>query len=137
MKFNWSEYLDLAKKLAGMKNVNVSDQAKLRTSISRAYYASYCNVYNYLRDVEKDKSLPKGEKVHECHKYVRKKFLDSSEEVRRQIGQNLARLLTDRIKADYRDEIIITNKISSLSNLAQIDIFFAEQTISNLDTLKN
>lgn len=136
MKFNWSEYLNLAKELTGKKNINVSNQAKLRTSISRAYYASYCNVYNYLRDVEKDESLPKGEQAYMAHKYVRDKFLDSSEEVRRQIGHNLGRLLTDRIKADYHDKIFTTT-IRSLPNLAQLDIFVAEDTISKLDTLKS
>ena len=136
MKFNWSEYLDLAKELAGMKNINVSDEAKLRSSISRAYYASYCKLYSYLRDVEKDDSLPKGEEAHGGHKYVRNKFLDSEEEVHRQIGQNLSRLLTDRIKADYYDNFFTTSPIRSLPNLAQLDLLFAEDIISKLPTLK-
>lgn len=137
MKFNWSEYLDLAKELAGMKNINVSDEAKFRSSISRAYYASYCKLYCYLRDVERDDSLPKGEEAHKGHKYVRDKFVDSEEEVYRKIGQNLSRLLTDRIKADYRDNIFTTSSISSLSSLAQLDLLYAADIISKLATLKS
>jgi len=136
MKFNWSEYLDLAKELAGRKNINVSDEAKFRSSISRAYYASYCKLYSYLRDVEQDDSLPKGEEAHKGHIYVRNKFLDSNEEVRIQIGQNLNRLLTHRIKADYYDNIFLT-QIRSLSNLAQLNLWFAEDIISKLETLKS
>lgn len=137
MKFNWSEYLNLAKDLAGIKNINVSDEAKFRSSISRAYYASYCKLYSYLRDVEKDDSLPKGEEAYMGHKYVRNKFLDSKEEIHIQIGQNLGRLLTDRIKADYYDNIFTTSSIRSLSNLAQFDLLSAEEIISKLETLKS
>lgn len=136
MKFNWSEYLDLAKELAGIKNINVSDEAKFRSSISRAYYASYCKLYSYLRDVERDNSLPKGEDAHMGHKYVRDKFLENEEEVHIQIGQNLSRLLTDRIKADYYDNIFIASSISSLSSLAQLDLLYAADIISKLATLR-
>ena len=58
MKFNWAEYLELAKELADITSTISSDsetdskprisEAKLRSSISRAYYAAFCIARNRL-----------------------------------------------------------------------------------------
>jgi len=40
MSFNWSEYLDIARELAGQATVLSSTEAKKRCAISRAYYGS-------------------------------------------------------------------------------------------------
>lgn len=40
MTFDWLDYLTLAQNLAG-QTVIVSEQAKLRSAISRAYYAAF------------------------------------------------------------------------------------------------
>lgn len=60
MKFDWLEYYDLAKELADINSNNSGDsaknpksqisEAKLRSSIGRAYYAAFCIARNYLRD---------------------------------------------------------------------------------------
>lgn len=47
MSFPWSHYLDLAKALAGQETNGVASQeARLRSAISRAYYAVFCTARN-------------------------------------------------------------------------------------------
>ncbi len=48
MSFNWSEYLNLAQELAGRSTEPPNQEARLRSSISRAYYAAFCKARNYL-----------------------------------------------------------------------------------------
>lgn len=58
MKFDWSEYFNLAQELAAISSDNfASNEAKLRFAVSRAYYSVFCLSRNYLRDVEKDPRL--------------------------------------------------------------------------------
>lgn len=59
--FEWIQYLNLAKELARSDN----DEAKLRSSISRAYYAAFCNAKNYLEDVD-HQNAPKDQ----AHSFV-------------------------------------------------------------------
>lgn len=51
MPFDWKQYLDLARELA---QPTASDpgqrEARLRSAISRAYYASFCHARNYSRN---------------------------------------------------------------------------------------
>ena len=99
MSFDWSEYLDLAQELAGQATSPSSQEAKLRSAISRAYYAAFCTARNHLRDREKH-SIPRG---GQAHPYVRDQFKQSPDKVRKKVGENLNRLRIQRNKADYDD----------------------------------
>ena len=46
MPFDWREYLDLAKYLNGGGG-SFTQEAALRTVVSRAYYAAFCHARNY------------------------------------------------------------------------------------------
>lgn len=46
MAFNWREYLDLAKCMAG-KGISYTEDAALRCATSKAYFAAYCYARNY------------------------------------------------------------------------------------------
>lgn len=50
MVFNWSEYLDLARFLKEQRAEDFSKEALYRCSISRAYYAAFCNALCFSRD---------------------------------------------------------------------------------------
>lgn len=97
MKFDRSGYLDLAKELAV---TNTSDsakivEAKLRSSISRAYYAGFCLARNYLRDDlgHRELSNPKQSDTN-VHWYVIQEFqtLGSRNQKMREIGLDLDKL---------------------------------------------
>jgi len=63
MTFDWSEYLKLAQELAGQTVSPANEEAKLRSSVSRAYYAAFCKARNYLRDIE-GCSIPSTPEAH-------------------------------------------------------------------------
>ncbi len=51
MPFDWKQYLDLARELSQPTTSNAGVQeARLRSAVSRAYYAAFCHARNYSRD---------------------------------------------------------------------------------------
>lgn len=122
MSFNWLNYLDLARTLAGSGAMDANGEAELRTAISRAYYAAFCRSRNHLRDNDHI-HLSTGSDIH---KEVQSKFTMSRDKRRKQIGQNLYRLRRLRNKADYDDQF---SNVLSATNLA---LNFAEDILSAL-----
>lgn len=134
MKFDWSEYFDLAQELAAISENSASSEAKLRSAVSRAYYSVFCLSRNYLRDIEKDPRLSRRNSfdINE-HQYVAEEFIFHKSKNPKiiKIGENLSRLRELRNKADYADTIfslqkdvkyalkITENIISALSDLKQ------------------
>ncbi|YAF94053.1 MAG: HEPN domain-containing protein [Nodularia sp. CChRGM 3473] len=123
MKFNWAEYLDIAKELADITSTISTDsetdskpiisEAKLRSSISRAYYAAFCTARNYLRDILHDPRLSKARTgdTNE-HQYVADEFRCNKSKNKKmiEIGNDLGRLRQSRNKADYDDTIYTLEK---------------------------
>jgi len=125
MMFDWSDYLDLAKELAGQTASQATEEAKLRSSVSRAYYAAFCKARNYLRDIE-GRSIPS---TGDAHVFVRDEFRYSADRLHRKIGNNLNRLRIDRNKVDYDDSV------TGLSSMVIMDLTIALKVISTLNTL--
>ncbi len=101
MPFAWSEYLDLAKELAGVATRPRKTEADPRCAISRAYYAAFCSARNLLRTKDRV-AIPPGVQVHD---FVIRSFQSHADLVRRGIGANLDRLRTARNRADYDDHV--------------------------------
>ena len=130
MTFDWSEYLELAQELAGDAASSPNKDAKLRSAISRAYYAAFCKARNHLRDIDRDqKLLANPPKVKNVHKYVRNQFEHSSDRSRKKIGTDLNRLRLRRNDADYKDVV------SGLSQLSTVSLKTTHDIISALNTL--
>ncbi len=117
MSFNWSEYLGLAQQLAGKAKISATQESRLRSAISRSYYAAFIQARNYLRD-EEGIVIPNKN----THQYVINQFNNSSELNRKKIAQQLKRLRDYRNQADYDDTFqdlpVITKR--SLKLAAQI-----------------
>lgn len=127
MTFDWSEYLKLAQELAGDDTDPANEEAKLRSSISRAYYAAFCKARNHLRDVD-GQNVPTSGKAHT---YVCKKFEYSYDRTRAKIGTNLRRLKDYRKQADYYDYVTTTE----LSKNVGMSLKYTQFVISTLNTL--
>jgi uncharacterized protein (UPF0332 family) len=98
--FNWREYLILAIELE-----NGTDEAKLRSSISRAYYAAYCSAKNYMEGPCK-RTLPPRIPTHQyVIDYYNGNKGHETNHRRSQIAQNLMRMRDKRRMADYDNEI--------------------------------
>jgi len=122
MSFNWLQYLGLAQQLAGKAQISATQESRLRSAISRAYYAAFILARNYLRD-EESISIPE----RQSHKFVIEQFKNSSEEVRQTIGKNLARLRFSRNKADYNDNFErLPEETKAMLKLANKTIVFLQ-----------
>jgi len=129
MNFDWCEYLNIARELAGQATASSSAEAKKRSAISRAYYAAFCSARNYLRDKDLDQDIRAGGDVHG---YVRKQFKISKNKVRREIGEDLARLIAKRNLADYEDDMVALRDLDGETYLA---LNLSQEVISDLSRL--
>jgi len=125
VNFDWKEYLDLACNLFG-EDILAPEEACWRSSISRAYYATFHQTRIHLKDKEPSTTIPRGVKAHS---FIREYFKSSAEPERKKIGENLNRLRIDRNKADYDDYITKCDK------LAKASIATAKSTIKILQGL--
>lgn len=73
MRFNWSDYFKLAQELVRQSLRSRIKEAKLRSAISRAYYAAYIKARNHLRDKD-GVTIPR----RDVHQYVINFFSNSS-----------------------------------------------------------
>jgi uncharacterized protein (UPF0332 family) len=143
MNFDWSEYFELAQELANISSNNssglTSDQtkpkiseAKLRSSISRAYYAAFCLSRNYLRDFRHDPRLLKVRNgdINE-HQYVADEFKHNKAKNKSmiEVGNDLSRLRQYRNKSDYDDSIY------GLEKEVQFSLKLAKNIISKIKEL--
>lgn len=99
MSFDWSEYLTLAQELASTSTTSPIEEAKLRSAISRAYYAAFCKARNYLI-YENNEPIPRNVNVHW---YVVDKFETSAQTERQTIGFLLRHMRSIRNIIDYQD----------------------------------
>ncbi len=125
MSFDWTEYLHLAQEMAGQATQPSTEEAQLRSAISRAYYALFCKARNHLRDVEQHRIPPDSL----AHHYVQTQFRNSRSTVRREIGRNLNRLRTVRNEVDYDDAV------PALPTLTLAMLRLASRSMFLLDTL--
>ena len=125
-EFDWCFYLTLAQELGRSSD----DEAKLRSSISRAYYAAFCTACNYISCVDR-KKLPGDEPVHQyVINYFSGKIHGSKKNNKRnKIGSELKRMKADRVKADYDNSI--GNMISLNSTVLDV-LIRSERVISSL-----
>ena len=125
MRFDWSEYLDVARELASVASSSVNREAKLRSAISRAYYAAFINARNHLRDRE-GLLIPK---TSDAHRYVKDQFQHSCDLVRQSLGGKLLRLRDFRRQADYVDTF------PGLVGITQTALKLSEEVIAILSNL--
>ena len=103
MPFDWKQYLDLARELAGSTPSDAGQQeARLRSSISRAYYAAFCYARNHCRDVFGFQPTYGTDDHFQVRDFLRHKVGK-----RQGIADMLDRLRRWRNKADYDDSLTL------------------------------
>lgn len=125
MTFDWSEYLNLAKELAGIATTPANQEAKLRDAISRAYYAAFILARNHLRDRE-GLSIPA---TGDAHRYVSEQFDLIPDPMRKSIADKLKRLRM------YRNQAYYVDTFPGLFGIATRAITLSEEVISELRNL--
>jgi uncharacterized protein (UPF0332 family) len=96
MSFDWSDYLALARALRGDADVTPSEEARLRSALSRAYYA----VYGSARAVAISSGYTR-QRFDTSHQALIRYFQESPDRARKAIGVNLERMQKNRERADY------------------------------------
>ncbi|MEB3179945.1 MAG: HEPN domain-containing protein [Nostocaceae cyanobacterium] len=125
MSFDWSQYLNLAKELAGEQTTPANQEAKLRDAISRAYYAAFILARNHLRDKQANIIPTTGD----AHGYVWQQFKLNPDSAHQLVADNLKRLRQYRNQADYVD------RFPGLVGISRIALKLAEEIISTLNNL--
>jgi uncharacterized protein (UPF0332 family) len=128
--FAWEEYLVLANELSDASN----SEAKLRSSISRAYYASYCIARNYMFANDRQE-IPDNESKHVfVMRYFGGHVAGSKKTHKRsEISILLDRMRIRRGDADYENEYPAGNLIL-LRSYAKKTIFESNRVISILNS---
>ena len=118
--FDWADYLTLAQELA----TRSSDEAALRSAVSRAYYAAFCQARNVLRrDGVNTDDL-------RSHWSLWNIYRDDPDPVRQIIGEDGNRIRGYRSQADYSDEF------PGLFVAAQDTISIVERLLESLGDLR-
>lgn len=127
MNFSWSDYLTVAYELSSMATTSSFQEAKMRSAISRAYYAAFCTARNYL--VFKGYVIPPGENVHWR---VIDEFSHSTDVTAQEIGRLLRHMKSIRNAVDYETRLRFRGR---LLQVTQSVLAEAEDAIYLLGTL--
>lgn len=137
MTFDWSKYYDLAQELIDQAQDQSigSDikEAKLRSALSRVYYACYRTAKNYL--IAKSLYSPTRKEQENDHIYVRDQFRDRLNPRKDQVANNLKRLRLERNKADYDDEFGVD--LVGLDKIAKSNMSIGRMTLESLRRLSS
>ncbi len=119
MRFDWREYLELAKKISNMSDLELSEEALYRSAVSRAYYAAFC----WCRNFAYQRLGFKTSDTSKAHKELRE-FLKRKGGKWIRLASQLNNLRLWRNKCDYEDEV------QGLSNMLKESIKFSENVIN-------
>ncbi len=126
MSFDWKQYLDLARDLSQPTTSDKGTQeARLRSAVSRAYYAAFCHARNYSRNWLK--FVPNH--TADDHGRLRAFLKDGK---RRGIALKLDQLRQWRNDADYSDSVT-----SDLATMATYAVREASKLLDLLPPPKN
>lgn len=126
MSFDWFDYLELSKELESSAQGSALEEAKLRSAISRAYYALFCSAKNYLSANRPYLTIPRTGMAHD---FVKDAFLNDNSPDMIAVGVTLNRLKINRHLADYE------NQFRGLVQTARISMQMADSAKLKLDSL--
>ncbi|NUO19023.1 HEPN domain-containing protein [bacterium] len=123
MTFDWLQYYFFAQELIGQDPlIAIGKECDNRNAISRAYYAAYNIAKNKRSIVYKNGKF--------SHALVIEEFKNSSNPIEKHVGDELSRLIADRVAADYFDWKNISDR------KAENAVLTAEEILRSLGELK-
>ena|SRR6266446_4970877 len=119
MAFDWALYLGIARTLAAQS----TDEAALRSAISRAYYAAF-GVASIRMRID-GKNVPD---TGDAHRVLWEHFESANDKFRRKIGQDGKRLRWRRRQADYNATAkVSTSEVTDSVRTAESILRFVDQ----------
>lgn len=133
--FDWAKFFNLALDLDHQAKATTDPQlqeAQRRSAISRAYYACWCRARNTLKTQDDVLAvcLRGHSSVSDClrdHGCVINYYLQSKDNSRRQIGDDLQRMMRARKQADYDDVV------PNVKRLCDQQLLFAQDILALLN----
>jgi uncharacterized protein (UPF0332 family) len=122
MSFDWREYLNLGLVLNGLQPQNFTQEAALRSSVSRIYYSCYHIALDYAVTNYSYRPI-KGKKAGRNHLLVRVTFKKNK---RTNIFRRLDHLHRWRKACDYDDQVV------NLQQMVRNSIYEAREIIRQL-----
>lgn len=122
MSFNWSDYLDLAKRLHSQALIS-NEESEKRTAMSRAYYAAAMLSRAFLQG--KGWTIP----TLDTHNEIIERFENNPNLDHQTLARRLIRLRGMRNAADY------DGQIKNIDNACKGSIILAEKIIKQLKSL--
>ena len=116
MTFDWREYLELAKELAGQVSSGYTQEAAQRSAVSRAYYAAFCWARNYAKAKLGFQPTRKSKDHSLLRDYLRRQG-------RLKLASDLKKLSMWRNQCDY------DNQVSNLTALVSNAMSLADKAI--------
>jgi len=126
MKFDWTQYLNVAEEFIEHSQSSTFREAYLRSAISRSYYCAFCLARNFLK--ERGTVFPE-DKIN-IHEFVIKTYSESGDRTEEKVGEDLKRLRNDRVNADYFEIMHVTEVI------AKLDCGLARNTVDKIEEMK-
>lgn len=111
--FNWRDYLGVARRLARR-----TDEASLRSAVSRAYYSAFCTARNHA--ATQGFQLTRTGRDH----HLIQRFYSQSPATR-SISTDLNRLYSARTRCDYE------NTVNHLQNIVRLSLLQAQGILQN------
>ena len=133
MVFDWEEYLILAEELIDQHKRPACVEAKVRCSLSRAYYAAYSEAFGYL--VKKGSLRPTPGRAYHTdvikifgNKEAKREAEHSAQrsQMCRDISSYLGDMFENRIAADYHNPL----RISNLTETTTLQLLNADEVIT-------
>ena len=109
MSFDWNKFYDLSKQIFHQFKDTELNEAAIRTTISRLYYALFNLSANYIK--MQGENIPKDRQ----HEFVRRYFHNKAPKKLVSIGGTLGRLSKLRRDADYDNENNPTDKLLKMT----------------------
>lgn len=113
MAFDWQEYFQLAEELCESKS-----EAKIRSSISRAYYAVFNISMQTIKKIDPSEEITSNH----AHKWLIKYFNKSQDKFLNVLSENIRELRDARNKADYKSPHTSVQEAKQALKLAELII---------------
>lgn len=140
MRFDWQQYLQLAKSLRVEGSVTPYDEAKLRSAISRAYYAAHCSAADFMHrrgwQFPRRNRRPRGD-TRGSHEVLHDEMAKLSDPNGYLVAQKLRDMKLRRVNADYfGDYDRSVNDLNKILIAAQDNVSLSEQVIQLIKGLR-
>ncbi len=122
MRFDWGDFLQLARDISQAGSGDALAEAKWRAAASRAYYAAYHTADAYYKRTHNGSPAPTtrhrlggGSRNLDLHAALIEGLKDTEAEPAATVGRLLSTVKATRVNADYRSDARVSDQDAALA----------------------